>query len=235
MRRSFRILIVAGMLISCGGVSQEEHDSVQSEMKSLRNDLTVTQRKLADTEKQVGDERARAQIVNDRFKFLVQKTKGVKARIKTNHGNIEVEFYPEHAPLHCFNWITRAESGFYDGTLFHRVIPGFMIQGGDPLSKDNNPANDGSGGPIIAIPWEINELKHTRGILSMASVGDPRAGAGSQFFVMHQAYPSLDGKYTVFGKATKGLEVVDKIVNLPRGPNNRPKSDARILSVEVYR
>ena len=235
MNRGLCLLVVAGLISACGGVAQEEHDRVQSELKSLRNDLTVTQRKLADTEKQVGDERARAQIVNDRFQFLVQKTKGVRARIKTNHGNIEVEFYPEQAPLHCFNFITRAESGFYDGTLFHRVIPGFMIQGGDPLSKDDNPANDGSGGPIISIPWEINELKHTPGILSMASVGDPRAGAGSQFFIMHKAYPSLNGKYTVFGKATNGMEVVDKIVNLPRDSKDRPETDARILSIDVYR
>lgn len=235
MKRIVSTVVVAGLLAACSGVSQDEHDSVVSELQSVRNDLKITQRKLAETEKQVGNERARAQIVNDRFQFLVQKTKGVKARIKTNHGDIELEFYPEKAPLHCFNFITRAESGFYDGTLFHRVIPNFMIQGGDPLSKDKNPANDGSGGPIISIPHEFNDTKHVKGVLSMARVGDKRAGAGSQFFIMHAPNPGLDGQYTVFGKATSGLDVVDKIANLPRNDRDRPKTDARILEIEVYR
>jgi len=228
-------LVVAGLVSACGGVSQEDHDRVQSELKSLRNDLTVTQRKLADAEKQVGNERARAQIITDRLSFLAQKIKGVKARIKTNHGNIEVEFYPEKAPIHCFNFITRAESGFYDGTVFHRVIPGFMIQGGDPLSKDANPNNDGSGGPVVSIPHEFNDIKHTPGILSMARVGDQRVGAGSQFFIMHKDYPSLNGQYTVFGKTIQGLDVVDKIVNLPRDKRDRPNEDAKILGIDVYR
>lgn len=228
MIRRLSILTVAVLLAGCGGVSDDEHAKAQSEVKSLRNDLTVTQRKLAEAE-------ARGQVIGDRFAFLAQKLKGVKARIKTNHGDMEAEFYPEKAPLHCFSFITRAESGYYDGTLFHRVIPGFMIQGGDPNSKDNNPNNDGSGGPIVTIPHEFNEIKHTPGILSMARVGDKRYGAGSQFFVMHGPYPSLDGEYTVFGKLTKGLEVVDKIVNLPKSKSNRPDKDAKILTIEVYR
>jgi len=234
MRKGLSI-VAALLAVSCGGVMQEEHDRVQSELKSMRNDLTVTQRKLADAEKQVGNERARAQVASDRFGFLAQKVKGVKARIRTNHGDIEVEFYPEKAPLHSFSFITRAESGYYDGTQFHRVIPGFMIQGGDPLSKDDNPANDGSGGPIVSIPHEFNDIEHTPGILSMARTGDTRYGAGSQFFIMHKRYPSLDGQYTVFGKATKGIDVVETIVNLPRDRNDRPQTPAKILSIEVYR
>lgn len=228
MVRKWCVVAAVGALAACGGVSQEEHDSLQSEVKSLRNDLTATQREL-ETEK------ARAQIVNDRFSFLVGQIKGVKARIKTNHGDIEVEFLPEHAPIHCFNFITRAESGFYDGTLFHRVIENFMIQGGDPLSKDDNPANDGSGGPIVAIPHEFNPVKHEKGILSMARVGDKTKGAGSQFFIMHAANPGLDGQYTVFGRVTKGLDVVDKIATTKTGRGDRPVKDARIEKIEVYR
>jgi cyclophilin family peptidyl-prolyl cis-trans isomerase len=155
--------------------------------------------------------------------------------IKTNHGDIEAEFYPEKAPIHVFNFVTRAESGFYDGTMFHRVIKGFMIQGGDPLSKDANPTNDGSGGPIASIPHEFNDIKHVKGILSMARTGDKRAGAGSQFFIMHAANPGLDGQYTVFGNVTAGLDVVDKIARTKTGAGDRPMKNAVIRMIEVFR
>ncbi len=223
------LFVFVGLIAGCGGVSEEEHASVQSEVKSLRNDLTLTQRKLAEAE-------ARVQVVSDRFGSLVQKLKGVKARIKTNLGDMEAEFYPEKAPVHCFNFITRAESGFYDGTVFHRVIEGFMIQGGDPLSKDGDPSNDGSGGPIVSIPHEFNDIKHTKGILSMARVSDKRAGAGSQFFVMHDRNPNLDGQYTVFGKVVDGLDVVDKIATTKTTkPGDRPVKAVVISTIEVYR
>jgi peptidyl-prolyl cis-trans isomerase B (cyclophilin B) len=100
-----------------------------------------------------------------------------------------------------------------------------MIQGGDPTGT-------GSGGPGYSLPAEFNETKHTRGILSMARTNDPNS-AGSQFFVMHDAYPSLDGKYTVFGKVTKGLEVIDKIVNAPRNENDRPNEPTKIKSIKI--
>ena len=228
MMKRFRILAVVSVLAACGGISNEDYDKVQSEVKSLRNDLTNTQRKLADAE-------GRSKVVNDRFRFLAQKLRGVKARIKTNFGDMEAEFYPEKAPIHCFNFITRAESGFYDGTLFHRVIKGFMIQGGDPLSKDDDPTNDGGGGPIVSIPHEFNDLKHTKGILSMARVSDMGAGAGSQFFVIHGPNPGLDGKYTIFGKLTKGLDVLDKIAAIKTGRSDRPVKDVVIKTIEVYR
>ncbi len=237
MRRNrLAILVGAALLAACGGVSEDEHARLEIEVKSLRNDLTVTQRKLADAEKQVQNEKARSQIANDRLAFLAQKINGVKARIKTTMGDIETQFFPDKAPIHCFNFIARAESGFYDETLFHRVMKGFMIQGGDPLSKDDNPANDGSGGPIVNIPHEFNDIKHIPGILSMARVGDKSQGAGTQFFVMHADYPSLNGQYTVFGKVTKGMDVVNKIATTPtKKPGDRPLKDVRIKSIEVYR
>ncbi len=223
MMRRLCILIAVGMLAACGGVSEEDYAKVQFEVKSLRNDLTVALRRLA-----------KAEVVNDRFGFLAQKIQGVKARIKTNFGDIETGFFPEKAPIHCFNFITRAESGFYDGTMFHRVIKGFMIQGGDPLSKDDNPANDGGGGPIVNIPHEFNDIKHTKGILSMARA-NMRLGAGSQFFIMHGVNPGLDGQYTVFGKVTKGLDVVDKIATMKTSKRDRPVKNVVIETIEVYR
>ena len=229
MLKRFGILTAIGLLVvACGGVSEEDHENAQSEVKSLRNDLTVTQRKLAEAE-------AKSDVVNQRLAFLAQQIKGTKVRIKTSMGDMEAEFYPEQAPIHSFSFIARAESGFYDGTMFHRVISGFMIQGGDPLSKDSDPANDGSGGPIVAIPHEFNSIKHAKGILSMARVGDKSFGAGSQFFVMHAANPRLDGEYTVFGKVTKGLDVLDKIAATKTSSGDRPLKNVVIKTIEVFR
>lgn len=172
------------------------------------------------------------------MQFLASKIDGIKARIITNMGNIELEFYPDKAPLHCFNFIARAESGFYDNTQFHRVIKGFMIQGGDPNTKTDNTNSYGSGSPIVTIPHEFNDIKHTPGILSMARPGEESIGAGSQFFIMHANYPSLDGKYSVFGKVTKGMDVVDAIANLETiqpGRRDLPKDRVRVRTIEVYR
>ena len=175
---------------------------------------------------------------NKNRQFLASKIEGVKARIITNMGNIELEFYSEEAPLHCFNFISRAESGFYDNTQFHRVIKGFMIQGGDPNTRTDDINTYGTGGPIVTIPHEFNDIKHTPGILSMARPGDVNIGAGSQFFIMHADYPSLDGQYTAFGKVTSGMDVVNEIANVETiEPRRRdlPKKRVRIKTIEVYR
>ncbi|MBN1408399.1 MAG: peptidylprolyl isomerase [Calditrichaceae bacterium] len=172
------------------------------------------------------------------MRFLASKIENVKAEIITSMGDIEVEFYPEKAPLHCFNFITRAECGYYDNTQFHRVIKGFMIQGGDANTKTDNVNLYGTGSPIVAIPHEFNDVKHTPGILSMARPGDESMGAGSQFFIMHADYPSLDGQYTVFGKVTNGMEVVDAIANvntIQPGRLDRPEKPVRIKTIKVYR
>jgi peptidyl-prolyl cis-trans isomerase B (cyclophilin B) len=143
------------------------------------------------------------------------------AVIETKFGNIEVEFFEDKAPGHVKNFKTLAKTGFYNGTLFHRVIPGFMIQGGDPNSKSDNRSSHGSGGPGYSIKAEFNSTKHDRGVLSMARSQDPNS-AGSQFFVVVKEAPFLDGKYTAFGKVIKGMEVADKIVNAPRDGNDNP-------------
>lgn len=131
------------------------------------------------------------------------------------------ELYPQVAPITVENFETLANKGFYDGLTFHRVIPGFMIQGGDPNSKDDDRSNDGIGGPGYSINAEFNDYKHERGILSAARSQDPNS-AGSQFFIMHQKYPSLDNQYSIYGRVVTGIEVVDKIVNLNRDPNDNP-------------
>jgi peptidyl-prolyl cis-trans isomerase B (cyclophilin B) len=151
----------------------------------------------------------------------VKKLAGAKAIIETKFGAIILKFYPDKAPLHVKNFVTLAEKGFYDGTSFHRVIPGFMIQGGDPNSKLPDKVKHGTGGPGYQIKAEFNDLKHKRGILSMARAQDPNS-AGSQFFVCVADSFFLDGKYSVFGEVVQGMEVADKIVNLPRDRRDNP-------------
>lgn len=156
------------------------------------------------------------------------------AVLETNLGTIVITFMPDKAPGHVKNFEDLAKKGFYNGTKFHRVIPGFMIQGGDPNSKDDDRSNDGTGGPGYQIKAEFNDVKHERGIVSMARSSDPDS-AGSQFFIMVTKYPSLDGHYTAFGKVIEGLDVVDKIVNLPRDErdNPLPANPAIIKSVKI--
>jgi peptidyl-prolyl cis-trans isomerase B (cyclophilin B) len=145
-----------------------------------------------------------------------------KAIIKTKFGDMEVTFFPEKAPKHVENFIALAKSGFYNGTIFHRVIPGFMIQGGDPNTKDpNKPETYGMGGPSQRLNAEFNDIPHRRGILSMARTSDPNS-AGSQFFIVVKDSNFLDRQYTAFGEVVKGLEVADKIVNLPRNARDLP-------------
>jgi len=143
------------------------------------------------------------------------------AVIETKFGNIELEFFPDKAPGHVKNFKTLARMGFYNGTLFHRVIPGFMIQGGDPNTKKPDRSMHGMGGPGYTIKAEFNNVRHDRGILSMARSQDPNS-AGSQFFIVVKDAYFLDRQYTAFGKVIKGMEVADKIVSAPRDGNDNP-------------
>lgn len=147
-------------------------------------------------------------------------------------GVIKAELYPDVAPNTVNNFVSLVQKGFYDGVIFHRVIPGFMIQGGDPNGV-------GIGGPGYSIKGEFsangfqNDLKHTRGVLSMARTMIPDS-AGSQFFIMHQDAPHLDRQYAAFGKVIEGIEVVDKIARAPRNMmNDKPKADQRMKTVTV--
>jgi peptidyl-prolyl cis-trans isomerase B (cyclophilin B) len=143
------------------------------------------------------------------------------AVIETNLGKIEVEFFEDKAPGHVKNFKDLAKKGFYDGVTFHRVIPGFMIQGGDPNTKNNDRSNHGMGGPGYSIKAEFNDTLHKRGVLSMARSQDPNSG-GSQFFIVVEDSNFLDGKYTAFGKVLSGMSVADTIVNVPRDPKDNP-------------
>jgi peptidyl-prolyl cis-trans isomerase B (cyclophilin B) len=146
-----------------------------------------------------------------------------RAIIKTKFGDIEMEFYPDVAPKHVENFIKLAKEGFYNGTIFHRVIPGFMIQGGDPNTKDTlKKETYGQGGPGYTVKAEFNDMPHKRGIVSMARAADPDS-AGSQFFIVVEDSRFLDRKYSVFGQVKKGIGVADKIVNLPRDERDNPK------------
>jgi peptidyl-prolyl cis-trans isomerase B (cyclophilin B) len=140
------------------------------------------------------------------------------AVLQTTKGRMVVEFWPNEAPKTVANFKKLARSGFYNGTGFHRIIAGFMIQGGDPKSKDPKAPDIGTGGPGWTVPAEFNDHKHVKGVLSMARGGDPNS-AGSQFFIMHGTTPSLDHQYTAFGHVIEGMDVVDKIASVRTGPN----------------
>jgi len=152
----------------------------------------------------------------------VKKMSEQRAIIYTSLGDITLRFFPEVAPNHVNNFIELAQKGFYNGTTFHRVIPKFVIQGGDPNSKNPDRSKHGMGGPGYQLKAEFNKKPHRRGTLSMARSGHPDS-AGSQFFICVADVPSLDGQYTVFGEVTKGMEVVDKIVSQPRDGNDNPR------------
>ncbi len=153
-------------------------------------------------------------------------------------GSIEIEFFPERAPKAVANFIQLAREGFYDGTTFHRSIPEFMIQGGDPNTKNRDPRDDGKGGPGYTIDDEFNETPHYRGVVAMAREPYPNTG-GSQFFIVLADAHHLDGEYTAFGRVTAGMDVVDAIASRERdvygrhGPRDRPLEDVVIERVRV--
>jgi peptidyl-prolyl cis-trans isomerase B (cyclophilin B) len=155
-----------------------------------------------------------------------------------NMGEVEIALYPSLAPATVANFVRLAGEGFYDGTSFHRVIPDFMIQGGDPNSKDKNPRDDGNGGPGYQIQDEFNTAPHQRGTLAMANLGLPNSG-GSQFFIVHKDVPHLDGKHTVFGRVVAGFDVVDTIAAVETdlygrwGPKHRPITSVVVERVEI--
>ena len=152
--------------------------------------------------------------------------------IKTDFGSIKFSLLPDIAPETVRNFIQLAKSGFYNGTLFHRIIPGFMIQGGDPNTKDPDKSMWGQGGPGYNLKAEFSPRSHLRGIVSMARSTDPDS-AGSQFFIVTSDSTFLDKQYTVFGEVVDGMEVADKIVDLPRDGNDCPKQEAKMLEVTI--
>ena len=149
--------------------------------------------------------------------------------LETNLGKIVIDFFPNDAPNHVQNFIKLSQSGFYDGVLFHRIIPGFMIQGGDPNTIDGDPNTWGIGGPSTSVDAEFNTIKHNRGIVSMARSADPNSG-GSQFFIVHADSNFLDEQYTVFGRIVteESFETLDKIASVDTGSKDEPLSPEQV-------
>ncbi len=194
---------------------------------SATPDLTVTTTQLP-----VATSSAPLSVTN-----TTQPKSMTTAILTTSKGVITLELYGDQAPKTVENFVKLANSGFYNGTRFHRVIKGFMIQGGDPLSKDPSKESQwGTGGPGYQFADEINpssdlyKTGYQRGVLAMANSG-PNTN-GSQFFIMHQNYP-LPPLYTIFGKVTSGMDVVDAIATTPTGPNDRPLTDVVLEKVEI--
>ena len=160
----------------------------------------------------------------------MQDYTGVNVVVETTEGSMKFEFFPDKAPGHVENFVKLAEDGFYDDTIFHRVIKGFMIQGGCPRG-------DGTGGPEHKVKEEFNDVHHDRGILSMARAADPDS-AGSQFFVCHGEASFLDGKYTAFGRLVDGDDTLEKIATaptLPGGEGSKPVDPVRVSKVTITR
>jgi len=151
----------------------------------------------------------------------IKKMSETTAIIETKFGNMGVRFFPDVAPNHVNNFVELAKKGFYDGTIFHRVIPNFMIQGGDPNSKDPDRSKHGMGGPSYTLKAEFNNKPHKRGTLSMARSGHPDS-AGSQFFICVADASYLNQKYTVFGEVVSGMEAADKIVSQAKDAKDNP-------------
>ena len=144
-----------------------------------------------------------------------------------------IELFPDDAPKHVMHFLNLIESGYYEGTIFHRIIPGFMIQGGDPNTKKPELRSQwGMGGPGHNVKAEFSSRSHLRGIVSMARAADPNS-AGSQFFIVTTDSTFLDNEYTVFGEVTQGMDVADKIVNLPRDQTDCPEQEAKMVKVII--
>jgi cyclophilin family peptidyl-prolyl cis-trans isomerase len=152
--------------------------------------------------------------------------------LHTTAGEIHIRLYPQIAPNHAKNFIDLAADHYYEGTRFHRVIPGFMIQGGDPNTKGDDVTSWGTGGSGRNLDAEFNAVKHRRGIVSMARSQNPNS-ASSQFFIMVADAPALDNQYTVFGEVIRGMEVVDVIVSAPRNQMDRPNQPTTITNTRV--
>lgn len=166
--------------------------------------------------------------------FPSERLADFKVLLRTNQGDMLLEFYPHLAPGHVRNYLDLAYTGFYDEVLFHRVIPSFMIQGGDPFTKDpTKKAQWGGGNGPRLLDAEFTTEKHVRGTLSAARLGHDVNSASCQFFIMHADYPALDGNYSVFGKLVSGFETLDAIATTPRGVQDRPNEEQKILAAIV--
>ena len=241
MKKTIALLLAAVLLI----LTFAACNKAKNDPKPGGDDPSVTETSPAAQESDAQDasdqseaETTAADAENESEETPMSKDNPIVTITMENGGVIKAEIYPDIAPNTVNNFISLIKKGFYDGVIFHRVIPGFMIQGGDPDGV-------GTGGPGYKIHGEFtnndfkNDLKHTRGVLSMARQGNPYNPkpyyntAGSQFFIMVADYPSLDNDYASFGKVIEGMDVVDAIVSVETDRNDKPLEDQRIKTVTV--
>lgn len=209
-------LAFACLAAGCGKSGESESESKTEEVTSMPSSAPAPGATTGPDGKPL---KTLADFPND------QDGANVEAVIKTDKGDIVLQFYPDVAPVTVASFLNLARSGFYNGTRFHRVVPGFVVQGGDPISKDPNATDAGTGGPGYNLPAEFSDRKHETGTLAMARSQDPNSG-GSQFYICLAPQPSLDGQYTVFGNTVSGMEVVNSIQqgDVVREVVIRPKS-----------
>ncbi|MBR4636323.1 MAG: peptidylprolyl isomerase [Clostridia bacterium] len=224
MKRILAILLCTVFLAfaACSGANKPAAPSEDANSHAGETSVPITRAPATDAPEENTTEPQGEKYMNKIHATITMEDDGV----------IELELYPDLAPQSVRNFCYLARQGFYDGLTFHRIIPGFMIQGGDPLGN-------GTGGPGYCIKGEFeangfpNDLKHTRGVISWARRSRPLDSAGSQFFIMHVDYPSLDGQYAAFGRVTSGMDVVDRIANTPTGEGNKPLTPVVIRTITV--
>ena len=224
-----KTILAAGVLFGFVCCAQANHETAAAQNDSTAS-LSSTQTPATDTTASAPGMASATSSTRQENKTVDYKNK--VAEIHTSAGEIDVRFFPDKAPNHVKNFIDLAESGFYNGIKFHRVIPNFMIQGGDPNTKTGAPETWGTGGSPNKVKAEFNDIHHARGILSMARTSDPNS-ASSQFFIMVADAPSLDNQYSAFGKVIRGMEVADKIVNAPTVANDRPRNPTSIERIVI--
>lgn len=227
----------AALLVIAACAPAKQNDSAAT----TKPDTAVAVQATADTPSQATDEDLQPQFSSSkttatagakREKKPMTDYKDKVAELHTSAGEIDIRFFSDVAPNHVKNFIDLAQKGFYNGTKFHRIIPGFMVQGGDPNTKTTNTSSWGTGGSGTNLKAEFNAITHKRGIVSMARSNDPNS-ASSQFFIVVKDSTFLDRQYTVFGEVTKGMDVADKIVNAPRNAQDRPDNPVSIESVKI--
>ena len=223
---AFKIILLPAFILSffafvCSESKTE--DPNMNKQNTTQNQTQTQTQNTTNTEKKTDSMTTKTDSTTTKDKKDSKESNTVV--MKTSMGDIEIELFEKDAPLHVANFKKLVKSGFYEGTTFHRVIPNFMIQGGDPNSKDADRSNDGQGGPGYTIPAEI-KAKHEVGSLAAARLGDAvnpkRESSGSQFYIVTGDASHLDGQYTVFGKVTKGLDVAMKIQNVKKDAADNP-------------
>jgi cyclophilin family peptidyl-prolyl cis-trans isomerase len=220
------------MLVACAQHTETttQSDTSSTTVTSATNDTTATTSTTVTTVTESTAAAAPAPPAAQEKKMTDTQAAQV-AEIHTSEGDITIRFFPDVAPNHVKNFTDLAQKGFYNGTKFHRVIPGFMVQGGDPNTKTDETSSWGTGGSGKNVAAEFSTVSHKRGIVSMARSSDPNS-ASSQFFIVVKDSPFLDRQYTVFGQVTSGMDVADKIVNAPRDQSNdRPYKPVSIKSI----